>query len=460
MHGSDALAAKRQAKIHLTRFFGLTSFISISVTALLIIVFIRGLIVSSVEAISEQGNSTLTRAAVSFFADELNAFIEQTEQNGEADAAANTVSTHLRRHIHDLLRETSVVRVKIYDWSGRVIYSTKSEQIGRMQEGNLGFAAAISGNETTRIIYRDTFNLFDEETADENLVQTYVPIHTQDKDNIIGVFEIYSDINEQIKEAGARVAGLIVGVVVVMVILFAILLFHIKRAERIVEEQQRENRERQHTLEVLSSKMLTAQEDEKKRIANELHEDVVQTLVAVKFHLENQLQQLSKKADSSTNEPEMIVKVLQDAARKIRAVAVDLRNPSLDDFGLRTTVDSMVKEYSSVSDDLNFVATVQIPEDEIPLERKTIIYRILSETLTEICKLGYSAGTIKIDLKQSPEGMKLGIETNWRNEIGNDDLGAVDGFGSMREKTILSGGDFSSVRNDSGSITRLSVWPN
>ncbi|MBL3589221.1 MAG: hypothetical protein JMN24_05435 [gamma proteobacterium endosymbiont of Lamellibrachia anaximandri] len=415
---------------------------------------------SSVEEISEQGNSTLTRAAVSFFSDELNAFIEQAEQNGEEGAAAQMVPYHLRRHIHDLLRETSVVRVKIYDWSGRVIYSTKPEQIGRMQEGNLGFAAAISGNETTRILYRDTFNLFDEETAEDNLVQTYVPIHTPDKSSIIGVFEIYADINDQIKDAGASVAGLIIGVVVVMVILFGILLFNIKRAERIVEDKQRENRERQHTLEVLSSKMLTAQEDEKKRIANELHEDVVQTLVAVKFHLESQLQQLSNDTDSSKDEPEQIIKVLQDAARKIRAVAVDLRNPSLDDFGLRTTVDSMVKEYSSVSDDLNFVASVQIPEDEIPLERKTIIYRILSETLTAICKLGYSEGTIKIDLMQSPEGMKLGIETNWRDEIGNDDLGAVDGFGSMREKTILSGGDFSSVRNDSGSVTRQSVWPN
>ncbi|MBL3600415.1 MAG: hypothetical protein JMN25_11170 [gamma proteobacterium endosymbiont of Lamellibrachia anaximandri] len=453
------MAAKRQAKIHLARFFGLTSFISISVTALLIIVFIRGLIVSSVEAISEQGNSTLTNAAVSFFSEELNAFIELVERDGEAGVAAMMASTRLRRHIHDLLRETSVVRVKIYDWSGRVIYSTKSGQIGRMQEGNLGFAAAISGNETTRIIYRDTFNLFDEETAEDNLVQTYVPIHALDKSTVVGVFEIYSDINEQIKEAGASVAGLIIGVVVVMVILFGILFFHIKRAERVVKQQQRENRERQHTLEILSSKMLTAQEDEKKRIANELHEDVVQTLVAVKFHLENQLQQLGKDTDSSTNEPDPIVKVLQDAARKIRAVAVDLRNPSLDDFGLKTTITSMVKEYSSISDDLNFVATVQIPEEEIPLERKNIIYRILNETLTAICKLGYSAGTIKIDLMQSPEGMKLGIETNWRDEIGNDDLGAVDGFGSMREKTILSGGDFSSVRNDSGSVSRVSVWP-
>ncbi len=453
------MEAKRQAKIHLTRFFGLTSFISISVTALLIIIFIRGLIVSSVEEISEKGNSTLTRAAVSFFSDELNAFIEQAEQNDDEDAAAQMVSTHLRRHIHDLLRETSVVRVKIYDWSGRVIYSTKSGQIGRMQEGNLGFAAAISGNETTRIIYRDTFNLFDEETAEDNLVQTYVPIHAPDKSTVVGVFEIYSDINEQIEEAGASVAGLIIGVVAVMVILFSILFFHIKRAERVVKQQQRENRERQHTLEILSSKMLTAQEDEKKRIADELHEDVVQTLVAVKFHLENRLQHLSKDSDSSTNGSDPIVKVLQDAARKIRAVAVDLRNPSLDDFGLKTTIASMVKEYSSVSDDLNFVATVQIPEEEIPLERKNIIYRILNETLTAICKLGYSAGTIKIDLMQSPEGMKLGIETNWRDEIGNDDLGAVDGFGSMREKTILSGGDFSSVRNNSGSVSRVSVWP-
>ena len=153
-------------------------------------------------------------------------------------------------------------------------------------------------------------------------MQTYVPIRVDDNSPVLGVMEIYYDISGYISHAMRTIIILMLTTLLLMLFLYTFLLMHIKRSERIIEDQNRITREKKVLLEFLTAKMINAQEDEKKRIAFDLHEDVVQTLSGVKMQLEKYVLSLNQqeKVGEVNQLSKEIVPMLQNAAHKIRAV--------------------------------------------------------------------------------------------------------------------------------------------
>ena len=88
-------------------------------------------------------------------------------------------------------------------------------------------------------------------------------------------------------------------------------------------------------LRLLSSQLLTAQEEERGRIARELHDGIGQSLSAIKFKLEHTLSHIGKKPDGSKlNILGSIVTLTQDAVEEVRRITMDLRPSTLDDLGI------------------------------------------------------------------------------------------------------------------------------
>ena len=128
----------------------------------------------------------------------------------------------------------------------------------------------MRGEVVNRLVYRDHLNPFHQVTMDDNLIQTYLPIVDQDPVRPIGVFAVYSDANDIVH--GAETKQLIVIPVVLgsLLVLYLLLLSIVHRASRTIERQRGVILERTRTLELLSTKLLNAQEDERKRIAENL----------------------------------------------------------------------------------------------------------------------------------------------------------------------------------------------
>ena len=162
--------------------------------------------------------------------------------------------------IQRLLRDTPITRIKIYDHNGVVVYSTKQSQIGILQSDNPGFVSAINGEAATKLIYRDTLNIFDRETEDANLLQCYIPIRMNDASKPVGVFEIYADVNELVVDTSNIELMVLLVITSVMAGLYFVLMFYVGRAEKVISEQQRLSMERQKMLEMLSAKMINAQD--------------------------------------------------------------------------------------------------------------------------------------------------------------------------------------------------------
>ena len=101
---------------------------------------------------------------------------------------------------------------------------------------------------------------------------------------------------------------------------------------------ERKNTEKQ--LRHLSSKLLTIQEDERKRIASELHDSIGQSIAGIKFGIENTLSQLEQ-GDSGAicKSLKAVIPIIQNLIDEVRNIYMDLRPSILDDLGIIATID-------------------------------------------------------------------------------------------------------------------------
>jgi len=157
--------------------------------------------------------------------------------------------------------------------------------------------------------------------------------------------------------------------------------------QEIKERKQTEKalRESEGRLRLLSSQLLSIQEKERKRVARELHDGIGQMLTAVKFKVENIIQQ---KGESEAKEKslEAIIPMIQESIEEVRRIQIDLRPPMLDDLGILATIGWFCREFQKVYSAIRIETQIDIQENEVSTPLKTVIYRVLQEALNNIAK--------------------------------------------------------------------------
>jgi PAS domain S-box-containing protein len=200
-------------------------------------------------------------------------------------------------------------------------------------------------------------------------------------------------------------------------------------------------------LRILSNQLLSAEENERSRIARELHDGIGQALSAIKFSVENCLSRLRKIADQpEVKALESIIPLTQKTIAEVRRIVEALRPAMLDDLGILATVTWVCREFQSIYGNIRIKTRIDLGEEDIPALLKTVIYRILQEALNNVAK---HSGADQIQLFFSKTGDRLEL-TVADNGVGFD-LERVmaakpsrRGFGlaTMRERAGLSGGVF------------------
>jgi signal transduction histidine kinase len=226
---------------------------------------------------------------------------------------------------------------------------------------------------------------------------------------------------------------------------------------------EEELRESENRLRLLSSRLLTVQEQERKRVAHELHDGIGQVLTAVKFKVEDTLQQMAKSKGRSRGALETIVPVIQQAVEEVRRIQMDLRPSLLDDIGILATIGWFTREFQKVYTSIQIEKKMDILEEEVPDSLKVVIFRIVQEALNNIAKHS-KADLASVTLRKSNGKIELAIGDNGQ---GFDLAGALSiespekGFGlsSMRERTELSGGTFSIESTIGVGTTIKAIWP-
>ncbi len=217
--------------------------------------------------------------------------------------------------------------------------------------------------------------------------------------------------------------------------------------EEIVERRRIEDslRDSEHQLRLLSSRLLSAQEEERKRIARELHDSIGASLSAVKFSMEHVINQVQK----GTVKIEPInysIRIIQLAVDEVRRIVMDLRPSLLDDMGIITTINWFCKQFLAVHPNIHTHMRIEIKEDEIPETLKIVIFRIIQEAFHNIAEYS-GAESVDLSIAKLDNTIQLSIEDHGigfdlRSIYANRKPGRGVGLMSMRERTELAGGIF------------------
>ncbi len=439
------------------RYFSLASLVTFLLAAVVLAGFYRQVATQGIVQLGKQSNEALAQTVFNSVRAPLLEYL--TEASGAAHGSL-PLTARLDRAIQNMMNGTTVVRVTIFNQQGRVLFSTKAEQIGREEQLNEGFAAAIRGNVHSRLIYHDRFTL-EPVTEDDNLIQTYLPVRRTPTTAVLGVFEIYTDVHPLVLATEHSQIIIMAGGAAILLLLYAVLLMIVHRAERVIDGQQHIIQERTRALELLSARLLTAQENERKRIAGGLHEGLAQMLSAIKMKYENALHQIKRSGVGIEPKPlEDVLPALQDVIQNVRALAMELRPPSLDELGLIDTLNWFFREFRETHPGVGVEPTIILEEPTVPLHLKTIVYRIVQEVFEYMVRQR-KTNSIQLALASIRDQISLTISDNGQPYRSEDPMRSSDDdmLVATKERVVLSGGNFVVETTPWGATTVRASWP-
>ena len=222
-----------------------------------------------------------------------------------------------------------------------------------------------------------------------------------------------------------------------------------RRAAEALEEKTQQ-------LRALSRRVLEAQELERRRVAHELHDELGQSLTAIKINLQAR-ERFKDRSPAELNAENL--RIVEDALQHVRRLAVALRPSVLDDLGLIPALRGIAEQTAARS---GFTVHFEpaIPDTRLPPDVETACFRVVQEALTNITRHA-RATRVDIDLFHDGEALMLGIH----DDGCGFDVGAVRerasagnsiGLLGMKERATLLGGqlDIESVPG-MGSTVRM-----
>jgi signal transduction histidine kinase len=246
-----------------------------------------------------------------------------------------------------------------------------------------------------------------------------VPLKTNDK--LIGVMFLYTNINpvwyKLSQEVLLSIGGLIADAI----------------QKKLVEKELEDYRHRLESLvnsrtkelSQLSHRIQHIREEEKSRISREVHDGLGQSLTALKidlFQLEKQLPQGSADLKERT---QVMVGIVDDTIKSVQRIAMDLRPPVLDTFGLCEALAWQAEEYEKRFD-LKFDLNCLQDDNDLDKGLMTALFRIFQEAVTNVVRHA-DASRVKIAMSRNSDQLTMKIMDNGKGIQENE----IEGPGSL-----------------------------
>ena len=229
----------------LTRFFSIASFIGIVAVTLLLTLVYERFTLQNLIAHESRYNAKLMHAFAGLVWEDHRQYVRASRSMPPRLLRGDPGVRRLREAVLPEMRELKLLKIKIYNPDGVVVFSTDETQIGDDQAANPGFLGARAGEVVGNLDYEDAYNRFEGAPRPRNVISSYVPVRAPHGGEIEGVIEIYSDVSDLVAERG-RVAWQVAAIVLgALSALYAFLVVIVRKADRIIGAQQLERMERE-----------------------------------------------------------------------------------------------------------------------------------------------------------------------------------------------------------------------
>src|SRR5215207_2895913 len=200
--------------------------------------------------------------------------------------------------------------------------------------------------------------------------------------------------------------------------------------------------ERENRLQDLIRKLITAQEEERRKVSYEVHDGLAQTAAGAHQLLQAFARHHPPDSEKGRKDLERVLERVQQTVGEARYVIADLRPTALDDLGLGAAVRLQVEKLSGEGSQVDYEEA--LGDERLPPEGETALFRVTQEALTNVYKHAPQA-RVKITLQRLKDGVRLQVR-DWGP--GFDPEEATEGGGpgerlglsSMRERVALLGG--------------------
>jgi PAS domain S-box-containing protein len=204
----------------------------------------------------------------------------------------------------------------------------------------------------------------------------------------------------------------------------------------------------------LLARLVTTQEQERRQVAGDIHDDAIQAMVAVTL----QLQALGGRLrDPRSNELlERLAATATESVGRLRQLVFELHPPLLDDVGLAAAIDQYARRASELA---GFAVQVSDEAGELTQELRVVAYRIVQEALANV-RVHARARRVAIRLEEADAGVLV--------RVSDDGVGFLPGLAerrpaghlgliSMREQATMAGG-WCRVASAPGMGTTVELW--
>lgn len=369
--------------------------------------------------------------------------VEEGLLGGDAEALAR-VDEVVRERI---LGRDGIVRVKIWDQSSRIVYSDESRLIGeRFALGDEELAILRNGGteaETTDLSRPE--NRFENSTTD--LLEVYLPIRTPGGEPLL--FETYVE-SSFVASAGQQtlstLAPVLIGALAVLTLLQLPLAISLARRLRHGQEER----------EALLTRAIDASEMERRRIAQDLHDGVVQDLAGVSYSV---AAAASRAREGDPADPAVLTQAasrVRQSVRDLRGLLVEIYPPDLHRVGLASALSDVVGGLNARGKR----AALDAPEGlALPEGTETLLFRIAQEAIRNVVAHA-EAERIEIKLSEVHDAIVLEVEDNGRGfspDLHGDERGHF-GLRMLDDLTQEAGGAFEvSSAPGQGTLIRAKV---
>jgi signal transduction histidine kinase len=210
----------------------------------------------------------------------------------------------------------------------------------------------------------------------------------------------------------------------------------------------------------LTARLLQLQDDERRRIARELHDSAGQSLTALALNLSNLGTEIERFTKSAKTVSDSVV-LVNDMSRDIRTISYLLHPPLLDEAGLASALRWYIRGFTERS---GIKVDLELPEDfdRLPRDMETAIFRLVQECLTNIhrhsesptaaIRINHSNGEVRIEVQDQGKG----IPPDKKLELLSAGTPGV-GIRGMRERLRQLGGAMEINSDGNGSGTQVVV---
>lgn len=226
-------------------------------------------------------------------------------------------------------------------------------------------------------------------------------------------------------------------------------------SKRIDTEQSLETNRRD--LRLLASQLLRLQEEERKRISRDLHDDINQRLALLSIDIEMLEQQLSHASLGTVKTVHTIQDRIVELSESVRRLAHQFHPSVLDDLGLSIALRRLVDDFRSRTGiDAQFIGK-EIPQ-HVAQDVVTCLYRVAQEGLANISRHA-RAKNVRVELRRLRDGLQLMMSDDGVGfDVDRDDgRGGSLGLLSMRERVFLVAGTLD-IQSSPGEGTQICAW--